>query len=286
MRVAGACSEALAWKPMMEAAEVLRLREVFAQHFPASAGSPQESALSHAPGRVNLIGEHTDYNDGYVLPMAIDFGVALYFRACKDERVRLYATNPGEMGEFPLFCIERSEKQAWLNYPMGVAAELLEEGVRLRGLEGVIHGDLPIGAGLSSSAALEVASAQAFLFAAKESIDLRRLALLCQRAENRFVGINCGIMDQFVALFAQVGTALFLDTRTLEYRHLRLPPAHRYVVVICDSGVKHALATSEYNKRRQECEQALALLRKHLPNIRALRDVSAEEFRRYQDDLP
>jgi len=254
--------------------------------FSASAHSQPECAAAWAPGRVNLIGEHTDYNGGCVFPMALEMGVAVYFRPRRDKRVRLFAANVGEMGEFSLPRIVRSKSQPWLNYPMGVAKELLEEGLRLRGIDGVIDGDLPVGGGLGSSAALEVASALAFLEAAGENLARVKLARLCQRAENHFVGLKCGIMDQFVALFAQPGSALFLDTRSLLYRPVPLPRPDEYVIVICDSGVKHTLAGSEYNLRRKECEKALAILKAPLPDIRALGEVSPAQFRAHQGLLP
>ena len=266
------------------------LQELFAEQFGIPRAEvvarQRDFAIALAPGRVNLIGEHTDYNDGYVFPMALELGVALFFRARNDDRVRLYATGPKELGEFSLGKIERSTTQPWLNYPLGVAHELIKAGVPLTGLEGVIAGNLPIGAGLSSSAALELACAQGFLLAAGRQLSRLKLAQLCRRAENEFVGLNCGIMDQFVSLFAEMGTALFLDTRSLLYRHVLLPPPDRYTIAICDSGVKHALAGSEYNLRHRECEQAVELLKARLPHIAALRDLSPAEFHAQREHLP
>ncbi|NIM04162.1 MAG: galactokinase [Armatimonadetes bacterium] len=273
-------------KKLPEQTSTTKLHETFSQHFSTSSQHLSETTTAWAPGRVNLIGEHTDYNDGYVFPMALELGVAVHFRPRKDDKVRLYAANPGEVGEFSLSSIARSDTQPWLNYPMGVAKELLQAGADLKGLEGVIDGNLPIGAGLSSSAALEVASALAFLQAAGEAMEPLELARLCRRAENDFVGLNCGIMDQFIALFARTGTALFLDTRSLDHQNVLLPSTNEYVVMICDSQVKHSLATSQYNLRHRECEEALKLLKLHLPHIKALRDVSIQEFCAHRDALP
>ena len=261
------------------------LHQLFFQHL-ASPADAADFRTAYAPGRVNLIGEHTDYNGGFVFPMALELGVVIYFRPRPDNKVRLYATYSSEVGEFSLSDIKRSEEQPWLNYPMGVAQQLLQAGVPLRGLEGVIDSNLPVGGGLSSSAALEVASAQAFLAAAGQQVSTLKLALLCQQAENQFVGLNCGIMDQFISLFAQPGSALFLDTRDLLYRHVTLPRQADYLVVVCDSRVKHSLASSEYNNRRRECEQAVELLQSRLPQISCLRDVSPADFCAYRELLP
>jgi galactokinase len=261
----------------------LNLSALFHQHF----GSSRDGCfIAWAPGRVNLIGEHTDYNDGFVLPMALNMGVGIYARRRNDNRVRLYAEGPQEMGEFSLAELTPSKQHPWLNYPMGVSKELLALDANLCGIEGVIHADLPIGAGLSSSAALEVASALAFLYACDTTIDRKILARAAQRAENSFVGVNCGIMDQFIALFAEPDTALFLDTRDLSFSHVPLPSADQYVIAMCDSNVKHSLAGSEYNARRRECETALARLQTKLPEAQSLRDISYTDFEQYRDLLP
>jgi galactokinase len=262
-----------------------RLHKIFARHFPRSAAG--DCALSWAPGRVNLIGEHTDYNDGFVFPMALDLGIVIYFRPRKDDTVRLYAVGMKEMGEFSLSHIARSPSQPWLNYPMGVAQELIKAGAQLKGLEGIIDANLPIGGGLSSSAALEVSTAQALLSAANiTGLGRLKIAHLCRQAERRFVGLSCGIMDQFISLFALPGTALLLDTSSLLYRHVPLPPVKQYSVVICNTGVKHELGSSEYNKRVNECATAVFRLQSVMPEIESLREVGPEQFRRYKKLIP
>jgi len=237
-----------------------------------------------APGRVNLIGEHTDYNDGFVLPVAIerDMMVALAPRA--DREVNLYSLDFGEAATFSLDEMRKDEEHAWSNYARGVAQELQQAGVSLVGLDAVTQGNVPIGAGLSSSAAFEVAMALAFILAAGAPLDRVQVALIAQRAENRFVGMQCGIMDQFVSALGQEGHALFIDTRDLSHRAVPLPEGVR--VVICDTMTRRGLVGSAYNERRRQCEEAVRILQSVLPGIRALRDVTAGDLARYGHLLP
>lgn len=237
-----------------------------------------------APGRVNLIGEHTDYNDGFVLPVAIerDMMVALAPRA--DREVNLYSLDFGEAATFSLDEMRKDEEHAWSNYARGVAQELQQAGVSLVGLDAVTQGNVPIGAGLSSSAAFEVAMALAFILAAGAPLDRVQVALIAQRAENRFVGMQCGIMDQFVSALGQEGHALFIDTRDLSHRAVPLPEGVR--VVICDTMTRRGLVGSAYNERRRQCEEAVRILQGVLPGIRALRDVTAGDLARYGHLLP
>jgi galactokinase len=237
-----------------------------------------------APGRVNLIGEHTDYNDGFVLPVAIerDMMVALAPRA--DREVNLYSLDFGEAAIFSLDEMRKDEEHAWSNYARGVAQELQQAGVSLVGLDAVTQGNVPIGAGLSSSAAFEVAMALAFILAAGAPLDRVQVALIAQRAENRFVGMQCGIMDQFVSALGQEGHALFIDTRDLSHRAVPLPEGVR--VVICDTMTRRGLVGSAYNERRRQCEEAVRILQGVLPGIRALRDVTAGDLARYGHLLP
>ncbi len=221
--------------------------------------------FSYAPGRVNLIGEHTDYNEGFVLPIAIEMGISYVVAPREDNKVRLYSADFGEFNEFSLEDIRKSETK-WSNYVRGVA-KFLSERVLLRGMDALIYGNLPIGAGLSSSAAMEVGAALSFQAVSPFQMDRKSLALLCQRAENEFVGMRCGIMDQFASLLSEEGMALFIDCRTLEIRNIPLPQG--YSVAICDSKVRRELVSSEYNKRRAECERAREIL-----GIRALRDAT------------
>ena len=241
--------------------------------------------VARAPGRVNLIGDHTDYNGGFVLPMAIDRDVRIAFRPADDDRVELVSVDFKEKAAFELSSITPRKESPWLNYPMGVAAVLQQEGYSLRGLRGVVKGNIPIGAGLSSSAAVEVAFAKAICTASGLSIHREKLARICQRAENEFVGMKCGIMDQFTSLLARKGRALFIDCTSLSTEAVPLD-AKKAVIVVCDSGVKRELVKSPYNQRRKECAKAFILLRRHLPDIKTYRDLSIEALRAYGQDLP
>ena len=240
--------------------------------------------VARAPGRVNLIGEHTDYNDGFVMPMAIERDVLVAFARRGDRQVILYSLDFDDRTAFPLDDIQKDPVHTWSNYARGVARELQTEGLELPGLEVAIQGNVPIGAGLSSSAALEVAMATAFLAAAGVHLDPVKVALLAQRAENRFVGMQCGIMDQFISALGQAGHALYIDCRDLSYQPVPMPSGVR--IVICDTMTRRGLVDSAYNERRQQCEEAVRLLREVLPGIRALRDVRSIDLARYAELLP
>jgi galactokinase len=239
--------------------------------------------LYRAPGRVNLIGEHTDYNEGFVMPAAIDFSCWVAAAPRDDGQIVIYSENLGQSVEASIKGDPLYPRHNWSDYAVGVAAILQSAGYRLQGANLFIWGDVPLGAGLSSSAAIEVAVAYALVDLLGQPIDRVRLALLCQRAENEFVGARCGIMDQFVACHGQFGHALLLDCRSLDFRLLCLP--EKVHLVICNTMVKHEHASSEYNLRRSECEEAVRSLAEVLPHIRALRDVISEQLTRYQDRL-
>lgn len=226
---------------------------------------------ARAPGRVNLIGEHTDYNEGFVLPMAMDLEVRLRFRSLSEPRVRLRSLDLGAEGEFPLAGLRPGAARGWLAYPAGVAWALQQAGLALVGLEGELRSTVPVGAGLSSSAALELACGLALLAAAGRELPRRELALLCQRAENEFVGVQSGVMDQFASGLSRSGHVLHVDCRTLETRQVPFPPGAR--VVAADTGVRRELGASEYNARRQQCAEAARLL-----GVRALRDARREDL--------
>jgi len=233
---------------------------------------------ARAPGRVNLIGEHTDYNGGFVLPMAIDAGLQFVGRLRPCREVRLRSADCAETDVLSLdLPIARSCERSWSNYPRGVLWALQEEGVALAGMDLAFGGNLPQGAGLSSSAALEVGTALVAQTLTGFAMERAHLALLCQRAENEFVGVKCGIMDQFVCLMGRAGHALFLDCRSLEIQHVPLRLGD-HVVAICHSGVKHALVASEYNQRRRECSAGVEALRARFPSIAMLRDASREQL--------
>jgi galactokinase len=241
--------------------------------------------LFGAPGRVNLIGEHTDYNDGFVLPMAIDRETVVAAAARDDRSVRVHSLNLAESGQFDLDEPAQAQRGIWLDYVEGVARVLESRGALLGGADLSILSDVPVGAGLSSSAALELSVGLALVALSGANVERVALALAGQEAEHVFVGTKCGIMDQFVAALGRRGHALLIDCRSLEVEAIPLN-LESIAVVVCDTRVKHELSSSEYNKRRAECERGVELLRAALPGIRALRDVSVAEFEQYEDRLP
>jgi len=228
---------------------------------------------------VNLIGENNDHNDGFVMPAALDFSTWVRLAPLEQHRLQIYSENFNEEVDVDLDDANLAARGHWSDYPIGVAVTLERAGYRLRGARLRIRGDVPIGSGLSSSAAIEVATACALAANSGLKIDSRELALLCQRAENEFVGARVGIMDQFVSLFGQAQHALLLDCRSLEFRLLPLPDNVR--LIICNTMVKHELASSAYNERRAQCEAGA----KHL-NVAALRDVTLEQLEQHRRGLP
>jgi galactokinase len=244
----------------------------------------QTARIFRAPGRVNLIGEHTDYNDGFVMPAAIDFYTWVAIAPREDRKLALYSEEFSEGVEFDLDEAGPRASGHWSDYVRGVALVLEQSGYRLLGANLAIQSEVPIGSGLSSSAALEVATGLAMLDAAGLRIDRTELARLCRRAENEFVGARVGIMDQFISCNGRAGSALMLDCRSLGYSLLPLSDGVR--LVVCNTMVKHALAGGEYNVRRAECEEGVRHLARSLPDVRALRDVTPGELERYGGDLP
>ena len=236
-----------------------------------------EMVLCRAPGRVNLIGEHTDYNDGFVLPMAIEREVLLAGRTAPGRTASVYSTHFDRLEKFSLDDIRAKGKQAWLDYPAGVASLLQGTGVKVPGFEVVLASDVPIGSGLSSSAALEVAFLGFMLELAGARMEPVEMAKLARRVENEFVGVKCGIMDQFISVMGQKDHALLIDCRDLSHR--AVPTfGDDYEFVICETGVKHELASSEYHKRQEECREAVATLKSVKPTIRALRDATLADL--------
>ena len=225
--------------------------------------------IVRAPGRVNLIGEHTDYNDGFVLPMAIDRAMWIALRPRPDRLVSAFSLDMHEMAEFDL---DRFDQQSgWGEYLKGVAWALIEAGYDVRGWDGVVAGDVPIGAGLSSSAAWELAAARAFAAVAGFEWNAPQMALLSQRAENKWVGVNCGIMDQMISATGQADHAVLIDCRSLDLQTVPLPP--QTVIVVLDTATRRGLVDSAYNERRSQCEAAARFF-----SVKALRDVSVEQF--------
>ena len=242
------------------------------------------ASVYRAPGRVNLIGEHTDYNEGFVLPAAIGFSCWVGISPRADGKLIVYSENFREAHETRWDALGAHGAGHWWDYPLGVAWALQGAGYRLRGADIYIAGDVPLGAGLSSSAAIEVSTGYALLSAAGHAVDRTKLALLCQRAENEYVGARVGIMDQFVSCHGRAGQALLIDCRSLEYKAIRLPA--KVSLVICNTMVKHKLQAGEYNVRRAECEEAVRKLSAAMPTIGSLRDVSLEQLAQNRSLLP
>jgi galactokinase len=250
--------------------------------FQARFGTPPTFVAS-APGRVNLIGEHTDYNDGFVFPAAIDRGTAVAIGPRDDDRLVMRSGSGGPEGSFPVSRLYPSEDRAWTDYLIGVASLLRDRGKELRGANLCVHGNVPRGAGLSSSAALELATAFALIRLNGLDVPPIDVIRLCQRAEHEFAGVKCGVMDQFIACLGKRGHALLLDCRSLDYDQVPIPPGVQ--VLICDTGVRRSLAVSEYNARRAECDAGVRLLSARIPGIRALRDLSMDQLREFGDLL-
>jgi len=248
--------------------------------------------LARAPGRVNLIGEHVDYNDGLVLPVAIDRAAWLAFARAADDTVTIEAADLGERTRFSSPALGRAAPDGsgtpttapWARYPFGVARVLAERGLRVCGADVALASDVPIGAGLSSSAAVEVAFALAWRALGGWECRPLELARLCQDAENRYVGVACGLMDPFTSIHGRRGHAILLDCRSLESKLVALPADT--AIVVADTLVRRALAESEFNLRRRQCEEAVAILQQARPKIRSLRDVSPDELERRRRDLP
>jgi galactokinase len=255
-----------------------RLRSEFRERY------AREPRLFRAPGRVNLIGEHTDYTEGYVLPLAIDLHAWVAASPRDDSRIRVYSTNVGETAEMDLAKPLPNAEGHWSAYILGVAAVLHSMGMKLRGTDLLVHGNVPMGAGLSSSASVEVASGFAMLAVSGLAMPPEQLAKVCQRAENECAGAMVGIMDQMMACCGRENYALMLDCRTLDYQLLPLFRDAQFVV--CNSMVKHDHASNEYNQRRADCETAASLLATRIPEVRTLRDVSAEQLERFRSELP
>jgi galactokinase len=253
--------------------------DILTQHF-ARAFDGKPDLIVRAPGRVNLIGEHTDYNDGFVLPMAIDYDIRIAARARPDRTVRLYSADLDNHDTFSLDDVRRvGDKPTWADYVRGVADVLQREGFSLRGIDAAISGNVPRAAGLSSSAAMELAAITAFRRLSALDLDPVRAALLGQRAENEFVGMRCGIMDQFISSLGKADHALLIDCRSLGYELVPLPAGAR--VVVTDSAIRRGLVDSAYNERRAQCEEGARLM-----GVKALRDVTVEMFEAHQARLP
>ncbi len=248
--------------------------------FPDAGPARGELRIVRAPGRVNLIGEHTDYNDGLVLPVAIDLEIRIARRPRPDRRVRLALAATGEIAEVDLDRIGPATG-GWIDYVAGTALEMIAAGLPTHGFDGVLASTIPQASGLSSSAALELSAAWALSPPTGPGADPLTLARIAQRAENRYVGVQCGLMDQFASANGIAGSAVLLDCRSFEHRPVALPAD--IVLVVAHTGVPRTLGTSEYNARRADCERAVAAIARHEPAVHALRDVDRPMLTRYRD---
>jgi galactokinase len=245
----------------------------------------RQPRLFQAPGRVNLIGEHTDYNEGFVLPTAINYSTVVAGAWREDRVVRVCSLDFNEEFEFDLNHSASPQQGLWLNYVEGVARSLELAGREIKGADLLIKSEVPIGGGLSSSAALEISVGFALLSLSEQKIDRITLAKAGQRAEHEYVGAKVGLMDQLTSAFGRRDSALLIDCRSFEITPIAMDTSS-LAIVVCDTNIKHKLSASEYNTRRAECEQAVKILKAFLPHLRALRDVSGNDFQQYEEHLP
>jgi len=261
------------------------ITEIFQQKF-----GHAPAHIVRAPGRVNLLGEHVDYNDGLVIPAAIDRATYIAFSLTDLPHTALFAADFADEASFTLTNLsaklqpDNSPLPDWAKYPAGVAWSLTEKNLLVKNMQAVFSSDVPRGAGLSSSASVELAFAVAWMTLGGWKISPMELALICQRAENKYVGVNCGIMDQFASACGEKNKLLLLDCRSLEYQTLPLPKD--VAIVIADTSMRRELTTSAYNNRRADCEEAVRIIQKDLPRVKSLRDVSVENFNRLVKKLP
>lgn len=268
----------------IQKASLMIIQDRITQIFRGKFGTTP-SFIARAPGRVNLLGEHVDYNDGFVLPAAIDRATYIAFSPSGSDRSTIVAADfNDETTSFTSQSISSKSSSDgslladWAKYPAGVAWSLAKKGLTVNGMNAVFASDVPRGAGLSSSASVELAFGVAWMYLGGWKINPMELALLCQRAENQYVGVNCGIMDQFASACGETDRLLLLDCRSLEYRSLPLP--EDVAIIIADTSVRRSLVSSAYNDRRAACEEAVRVLREDLPAIKALRDVGVDDFNR------
>lgn len=239
--------------------------------------------IVRSPGRVNIIGEHTDYNEGFVLPAAIDKAAWVAISPRTDGEIRLYAKDLNQHFSIRVSDIQPQKKPSWPNYILGVVAQFVKKGIAVQGFNLILSSEVPIGAGLSSSAAVECATAFALNELWQTGLDRMTLVRMAQLAEHEYAGVKCGIMDQFASMFGQKDHCLRLDCRSLDYTliPLQLPGVK---ILLLDTHVKHSLAASEYNDRRQECEKGVEIVQKKYPQVRSLRDISVSQLKECLDE--
>ncbi|MFC0186047.1 galactokinase [Pseudarcicella hirudinis] len=240
--------------------------------------------IVRSPGRINLIGEHTDYNGGFVLPASIDKELYFAIRKKEGSDCRIFAENLDEHDEFSIDNLEKTGKE-WANYLKGVVDQLQKAGYKIGGFDLVFGGNIPTGAGVSSSAALECGLAFCLNQLYDLNLDTLTMVKLSQKAENEFVGVNCGIMDQFASMFGKQSSVIQIDCRSLNYQYFPFE-MEDFILILCNTGVKHSLGNSEYNTRRQECETGVQILQKYYPEIKTLRDVSMEMLGKHETEFP
>ena len=248
---------------------IKEIKEKFLQHF----GKPDY--IVRSPGRINLIGEHTDYNLGFVLPAAIDKAIYLAIQKRNDNKIHLVAGDLNETYQIELDSII-CNKSSWSDYVIGVVDQLVKNGFVLQGFNAVLMGDIPLGAGLSSSAAVECATIFALNTLFDLELDRKSMVQISQKAENEFVGVQCGIMDQFASMFGKKDKVIQLDCRSLDYKYVPFS-TNDISILLFDTGVKHSLASSEYNLRRQECEAGVMVIQKKYPEVGSLRDADTDK---------
>lgn len=245
----------------------------------------EEPLTVRAPGRINLIGEHTDYNDGFVMPAAIDKDITFAIAPSPTSESVIYSLTYNEFFPVDIRNPQRTAAPGWANYLLGVMRQFVDKGYSLKPFRCVFGGNIPTGAGLSSSAALECGFAVTLNELNQFKVPRETMVHMAQWSEHNFVGVKCGIMDQFASMMGEDGKVIVLDCRSLEYHYSPLS-LQEYSIVLCNTGVKHSLVDSEYNTRRNECEQGVAILKKHYPAVKSLRDVSVEMVTRHRSEFP
>lgn len=267
---------------MQQSDIVEKIKEKYFQKFGENS-NPEQVRTFRSPGRINLIGEHTDYNNGFVLPASVDKAVYFVIEPREDDQVILHAADLDETYSFSVEDLSKPA-QSWPHYQLGIIEQIYKKGLKIGGFQTTFGGDVPVGAGLSSSAALECC----LLFALNElyelGLDRFSIVKMSQKAENEYVGVQCGIMDQFASAFGKEESVIRLDCRSLEYEYFPFP-MQDYLLVLCDTSVKHSLASSEYNTRRLECEKGTAILQKYYPEVHSLRDVTPALVETHKDEL-
>jgi galactokinase len=258
--------------------DIEKIKEIFKQRF------GDRPRTFRAPGRVNLIGEHTDYNDGFVMPFAIDRATIVAGVSRTDRKIEAVALDMNDSTTIDLDAEPQKKRKSWTDYVEGTARSVEERFSRIGGANIVITSDVPIGSGLSSSAALETSVGFALLSLSGIEVDRKKLAFAAQQAEDEYAGIRSGIMDQFASSFCRKGSAMLLDCRSLETEQIPFETPDS-ITIVCDTKVEHSLASSEYNKRRQECEEGVEVLKGFYPQIKALRDLSIDQLEAHKDEL-